>query len=806
MPNTLNKVMTAALIVVVSFLLSQSTEVQASLHGSHERFMQFGYGSVNPPLTATPSPVCDVSWRAFNVGGGANQLNDVDALSSDELWAVGSSWDGPNHYTAAFRWNGSQWTQVPPPTGDPGSKILYGVDVLSANNVWAVGLNLPPGGQNRTLVMHWDGGQWRFVPSPNVGAFNNTLLKVKATSPNEAWAVGFYYDASQTRHTLILRWDGTQWNIVPSPNVGTGSNALYDVDVVSSGEAWAVGEYYDGAYRRNLVLRWDGSQWSVQPTPNPSASYNVLLGVSGVAANDAWAVGWYHAGYDIRTQTLHWDGAQWVVVPSPDVVASVEDQLNSVVALSSTDVWAVGYHGPSGGEGSRTLAMHWDGSQWSIATTQEWNQYTHRLESVAFVNTNDVWAVGRFLFGSQYLPLVERYSGLPCPTGTPGPSTVTSTVTPNFTATSTHSAVPTSTPCQSCSTHTSTPPPPASSTSVPVYTSTPTRTATSTPTFSWTPTATPTRTPTICIATFADVPSCSSFYYYISCLACQNIISGYNDGTFRPGDDVTRGQLSKIVANAAGFSEPVTGETFIDVPATHTFYPYIERMASRGIIGGYQDGTFRPGNPASRGQISKIVANAAGYSEPVSGQTFTDVPPAHTFYEFIERIARRGIIGGYGDGTFRPSNNATRGQVAKIVANALVTCPTLPPQPTCTPIPTATFTATPLPPTFTWTPVPCQPNEVRAWVSDPNPPQYGSVTVYGRLVRNCAPVVGATMETEWHYRTVTSYCSGVTGTDGIASCSRSIGQATVGYTVVIDVTLTTPSGQRYTTQTSFTPR
>jgi hypothetical protein len=146
-------------------------------------------------------------------------------------------------------------------------------------------------------------------------------------------------------------------------------------------------------------------------------------------------------------------------------------------------------------------------------------------------------------------------------------------------------------------------------------------------------------------------------------------LSGYSDGTFRPNNDVTRGQISKIVANAAGFSEPVEGQTFTDVPPGHTFYEFVERMAARGIISGYADGTFRPGNPATRGQISKIVANAAGFNEPVGGQTFTDVPPTHTFYEYIERIASRGIISGYSDGTFRPQNNATRGQVSKIVAN-----------------------------------------------------------------------------------------------------------------------------------------
>jgi hypothetical protein len=169
---------------------------------------------------------------------------------------------------------------------------------------------------------------------------------------------------------------------------------------------------------------------------------------------------------------------------------------------------------------------------------------------------------------------------------------------------------------------------------------------------------------------FVDVPRSHTFYGYIETAFNRNVISGYSDGTFRPGNNVTRGQLCKIVANAAGFNEPVSGQTFSDVPVGSAFYEYIERMARRGIISGYGDGTFRPGNQATRGQSAKIVARAAGFEEPITGQTFSDVPSTHPFYQYIERMARRGLINGYSDGTFRPQNNATRGQASKIVANA----------------------------------------------------------------------------------------------------------------------------------------
>ena len=220
-----------------------------------------------------------------------------------------------------------------------------------------------------------------------------------------------------------------------------------------------------------------------------------------------------------------------------------------------------------------------------------------------------------------------------------------------------------------------------------------------------TPTPPVSPTPTPCAVTFVDVPLTHPFYPFIRCLACLGIVSGYACGGpgepcpglyFRPSFDVTRAQLAKIVANSIGINDPIPPgyQTFTDVPSTNGFYAYIEWVAGHGILSGYQCGGvgepcdaqnrpyFRPNNNATRGQISKIVANAAQFNEPVSGQTFTDVPPNSTFYWWVERIASRGIISGYtcgGPGEpcdaqnrpyFRPNNSATRAQLAKIVANA----------------------------------------------------------------------------------------------------------------------------------------
>jgi hypothetical protein len=197
----------------------------------------------------------------------------------------------------------------------------------------------------------------------------------------------------------------------------------------------------------------------------------------------------------------------------------------------------------------------------------------------------------------------------------------------------------------------------------------PTNTPTSTPTV----TNTPAVTVTPCAITFTDVLPTDFFYEAVRYLYCNGVISGYSDNTFRPYANTTRGQLTKIVV--IGFGLPLytpPTPTFTDVPTTHTFYQYIETAAFEGLVSGYADGTFRPQNDVTRGQLSKIVVEAAGWplvNPPTP--TFTDVPTGHTFYEYVETAFDRGIISGYADGTFRPGNNATRGQISKIVHSAV---------------------------------------------------------------------------------------------------------------------------------------
>ena len=229
------------------------------------------------------------------------------------------------------------------------------------------------------------------------------------------------------------------------------------------------------------------------------------------------------------------------------------------------------------------------------------------------------------------------------------------------------------------------------------------------------PPPTATNTPHVCTpGQFDDVPVGSPFYTWITDLVAHQAISGYADCTFRPSATITRGQAAKVLVLAFGFPllNPAQGH-FSDVPPGSAFYQYIETAFARGIISGYSDGTFRWSNNVTRGQLTKMVS--LGRQWPLlnpTTPTFTDVSRQDPFYTYIETAYAMGVISGYSDRTFRSSATATRGQGAKIIDISITAGPT------ATPVPP---TNTPVPPTNT--PVPQPTNTVPPQPTNTVPPQ-----------------------------------------------------------------------------------
>ena len=173
---------------------------------------------------------------------------------------------------------------------------------------------------------------------------------------------------------------------------------------------------------------------------------------------------------------------------------------------------------------------------------------------------------------------------------------------------------------------------------------------------------------------------------FILAVAGAGITLGCEPDRYCPDEEVTRGQMATFIARALGL-EPVLPSGFDDVPDSHTHAGSIGAIAEAGIAGGFGDGTYGPEQNVTRGQMATFIARALGL-EPVLPSGFDDVSDDHTHAGSIGAIAAEGIAGGFGDGTYGPERNVTRGQMATFIARAVGLDPVeplmhdFPPQPT----------------------------------------------------------------------------------------------------------------------------
>ncbi len=668
-------------------------------------------GSCETPLP-TPTPtVCSTGWAnsaSVDLSFEENQLLDVAAVAGDDVWAAGFYRVAGYTYPLAEHWDGAQWGLSS--TGVITSGAITAVKAFASDDVWAVGSG------STNIIMRWDGEHWTPVEGPTLEGYTH-LEGVDGLASNDLWVVGGHNPGSGNS-PVAAHWDGANWT-QPSLPVDSTLNA---VKVVAHNDVWAVGSKIgaDGS----LILHWNGVQWT--EVTAPTQPYAELYDIDGVSPDDLWAVGsWAYAPEP--SYILHWNGTQWARVEPEGNISSA---LSGVAAIASDNVWFVG------ADSNVSLTLHWDGTSLAVVDNPHGGGVS-ALWKVSGLPNGDAWAVGEQDGASldTHVTLAQHYLSCVSATSTP---TASATATPMGTATVSASettiATSTGTPTPLASvTHTDTTTPVISTgTSTEISTSTaaptdtsviptqsPTGTRTQTPsatstaiittTAKSTSTATATATASACPVQFADVPDGHTFYSFVRCLACRGILTGYacggvgepcdgnNDPYFRPNNGVTRGQIAKIVSEAAGFDEAVSGQAFEDVPPGSTFYVYVERLASRGVMQGYPCGGagepcgtgslpyFRPGAGATRGQLAKIASNAIEWADsiPAGQYTFADVPVGSAFHPYIERMLmhRPGAMSGYpcggteepcdsaGRPYFRPGNTLTRGQTAKIVTN-----------------------------------------------------------------------------------------------------------------------------------------
>ncbi len=185
---------------------------------------------------------------------------------------------------------------------------------------------------------------------------------------------------------------------------------------------------------------------------------------------------------------------------------------------------------------------------------------------------------------------------------------------------------------------------------------------------------------------FADVPPSNLFYTYIEKLLHSGVTSGCDAINYCPSNNVQQQHMAKFICLAMEALTPgscptsTCNNTFDDVPTSNPFCPFIESLYQNNVVAGCQINPLKycPTNLTNRQAMAKFICNAMKAATPGSCVTtncasiFTDVPSSNPFCTYIEALYNANIVSGCGPSLYCPTNNVSRGQMAKFLVNAFI--------------------------------------------------------------------------------------------------------------------------------------
>lgn len=304
-------------------------------------------------------------------GAQSDELRGVSCASATSCAAVGDA-QGFS-VPMAEEWNGASWAVEPVPLPPDGrDATLAGVSCPTAVDCLAVGSKGNHGGVPTTLVERFDGTSWSIVPSPNpAGAEVSSLEAVSCPSAVSCTAVGFSAASPTEQSTLVERWDGSSWAIVPSPALPGDLPILEGVDCrpatcTAGGQAGHQGK--DEFTAAPLVQQETAGVWETARTPHPPRTHDDGLGgVDCPSAARCFAVGSARSRTGVTTLIESGHGATWAIVASPDAPGTLS-ALAALACPTPTRCLAVGDN--DNGTGRRlTFAETWNGRAWTIVHT-----------------------------------------------------------------------------------------------------------------------------------------------------------------------------------------------------------------------------------------------------------------------------------------------------------------------------------------------------------------------------------------------------------------------------------------------------
>jgi hypothetical protein len=320
------------------------------------------------------------------IGVGAPPVT-VSAAPGGATWAVGTG--------VAWRWDGRAWQNVPLPS--VAGTNLRSVAASGPHDAWAVGYRESEQGvYSSPAIAHWNGVRWSVGALPGLTAA--TLSSVSAAGPHDVWAAGVISTAKSDREfwrkaqPLLLHWDGVAWRRQSLP-WATPRMSIDKVVATGQSSVWVVPS---AGQRQPLLEHWNGSVW--RAVPAAFGRKDPVVGFSALSGSDAWAVGSYatdaNGGEGSRPLAAHWNGSTWRFTPVPSNPTH-NTLLANVVAVRDDDAWAVGetqQTGPNEAFGPTLVLLHWDGSSWTV-TPGSAQSYFFASPTIAASANGNAWAI-----------------------------------------------------------------------------------------------------------------------------------------------------------------------------------------------------------------------------------------------------------------------------------------------------------------------------------------------------------------------------------------------------------------------------
>ena len=156
-------------------------------------------------------------------------------------------------------------------------------------------------------------------------------------------------------------------------------------------------------------------------------------------------------------------------------------------------------------------------------------------------------------------------------------------------------------------------------------------------------------------------------------------IIGYEDGTIKPDASITRAEVAtiffRLLTDEARDEFWTETNSYSDVAETAWYNNAVSTLSRMGILGGYEDGSFRPNASITRAEFAKIAVSFFEYEDISAENIFTDVAAGSWYENFVAVAAKLGLIEGYAGNVYRPNESITRAEACTIINRTLGRAP-----------------------------------------------------------------------------------------------------------------------------------